>query len=116
LILTGTFAFALFFVSLLHAQRSVTPPPGARGVPGSTTAPSNPQSPFTIPSMQTTFPRASMAEDEACLPWAVSAVRGATVSVARLGVPSKARSDFEKACSDFKKKKLPEAEQHFRDA
>ena len=75
----------------------------------------NAQSPFSIPPMQP-FPKATMTEDETCLPWAISAVRGATVSVTRLAVPSKARSDFEKACGDFKKKKLPEAEQHFRDA
>ena len=62
------------------------------------------------------FPKASVTEDETCLPWAISAVRGATVSVARLAVPSKARSDFDKACGDFKKKKFAEAEQHFRDA
>ena len=37
-------------------------------------------------------------EEEKCLPWAVSTVRGATVSVMRLEVPSRARSEFEKAC------------------
>ena len=62
------------------------------------------------------FPKATVTEDEGCLPWAISAVRGATVSVARLAVPSKARSDFEKACGEVKHKKFPEAEQHFRDA
>ena len=40
------------------------------------------------------FPKATVVEDETCLPWAISAVRGATVSVARLAVPSKARKDF----------------------
>jgi tetratricopeptide (TPR) repeat protein len=55
-------------------------------------------------------------EDEACLPWDLPDVRGATVSAVRLGVPGKARSQFEKACGAYKKKKLPEAEQHVRDA
>jgi len=41
-------------------------------------------------------------------------MRGATVSAIRLGVPSKARSDYEKACGAFKKKKFTEAEQHVR--
>jgi len=61
-------------------------------------------------------PKPVLAEDEACLPWALPDVRGATVSAVRLGVPSKARSQYEKACSSFKKKKLTEAEQHARDA
>jgi tetratricopeptide (TPR) repeat protein len=62
------------------------------------------------------LPRPVVAEDESCLPWALPDVRGATVSAIRLGVPSKARSQYEKACSAFKKKKLTEAEQHARDA
>jgi tetratricopeptide repeat protein len=55
-------------------------------------------------------------EDEACLPWDLPSVRGASVSAIRLGVPSKARSQYEKACSAFKKQKFSEAEQHARDA
>jgi tetratricopeptide (TPR) repeat protein len=55
-------------------------------------------------------------EDEMCLPWDLPDIRGATVSAVRLGVPSKARSDFEKACGAFKKKKWTEAEQHVRGA
>ena len=57
-----------------------------------------------------------MVEDEACLPWAISQIRGATVSVVRLQVPDKARSEFDKACGDFRKKKLADAEQHVRTA
>jgi predicted Zn-dependent protease len=121
--LTVTFVFSLSCLAL-HAQRG--PGGGARGGPPLTQPSPNPanvpslgqpnqQSPFNIPPMQP-FPKATVVEDEVCLPWAISAVRGATVSVARLAVPSKARGDFEKACGDFKKKKLPEAEQHFRDA
>jgi predicted Zn-dependent protease len=62
------------------------------------------------------LPKASIVEDEACLPWAVSEVRGATVSVMRLEVPSKARGDYEKACGELKKRKFPEAEEHIRSA
>ncbi len=61
-------------------------------------------------------PKPVVAEDEACLPWALPDVRGATVSAVRLGVPSKARSQYEKACGAYKKKKWTEAEQHARDA
>ena len=57
-----------------------------------------------------------VVEDESCLPWDLPAMRGSTVSAIRLGVPSKARSQYEKACDSFKKKKLTEAEQHVRDA
>jgi tetratricopeptide (TPR) repeat protein len=63
-----------------------------------------------------TNPKAVIVEDEACLPWDVSDVRGDTVSAIRLGVPSNARKDYDKACGAMKKKKLPEAEQHSRDA
>ncbi len=62
------------------------------------------------------LPKPVVIEDERCLPWDLTAVRGATVSAIRLGVPSKARSDYEKACGAFKKKKLTEAEQHVRGA
>jgi len=38
------------------------------------------------------------------------------VSAVRLGVPGKARSQYQKACGAFKNKKLDEAEQRVRDA
>ena len=62
------------------------------------------------------MPKAQIVEDENCLPWAISSVRGATVSVMRLQVPDKARSEYDKACSAFKKKKFAEAEEHIRGA
>jgi hypothetical protein len=62
------------------------------------------------------IPQPTMVEDEACLPWDLPDMRGATVSAKRLGVPSKARSEYEKACGAFKRKKLTEAEQHVRGA
>ncbi|HWF37244.1 MAG TPA: tetratricopeptide repeat protein [Candidatus Acidoferrales bacterium] len=64
----------------------------------------------------TPLPKPQMADDEACMPWSLSQIRGATVSVVRLEVPDKARSDYDKACSDFHKKKMTEAEQHMRGA
>jgi tetratricopeptide (TPR) repeat protein len=61
-------------------------------------------------------PKPQIVEDESCLPWSLSDIRGATVNVARLAVPDKARSEFDKACSDFKKKKFADAETHVRSA
>ena len=57
-----------------------------------------------------------VAEEESCLPWDLPSMRGTTVSAIRLAVPGKARSQYEKACDAFKKKKLTEAERHVRDA
>src|SRR5690242_13474213 len=62
------------------------------------------------------IPQPTVVEDETCLPWDLPDMRGATVSAVRLGVPSKARSEYEKACGAFKKKKMTDAEQHVRDA
>jgi len=61
-------------------------------------------------------PKPHVPEDEACLPWALDQIRGATVSVLRLQVPDQARSDFEKGCQDFRKKRFADAEEHVRHA
>jgi tetratricopeptide (TPR) repeat protein len=98
----------------------------SRGSPGGAT----PNRPVFVPGQPGTQPNAEpslivppeplpkpvVAEDESCLPWALADVRGATVSATRLAVPTKARSQYEKACGAFKKKKWTEAEQHVRDA
>ncbi len=55
-------------------------------------------------------------EDESCLPWDLPVAQAASVSVASLGVTGKARSQYQKACDAFRKKKLTAAEQHARDA
>jgi tetratricopeptide (TPR) repeat protein len=123
---------AIALSALPIGAQKATPPGsgsggGSRGAPGGG-APSRPvfvpMQPGTQPNTEpvvmfpTTqpLPKPVVAEDESCLPWALSDVRGATVSATRLGVPTKARSQYEKACSAFKKKKLTEAEQHARDA
>lgn len=62
------------------------------------------------------LPKPMVPEDEACLPWVLPVVSDATVSAVRLGVPGSARSQYEKACSAYKKNKLTEAERHARDA
>src|SRR5271165_6310761 len=123
-------AFLLAFgISSLHAQRT-SGTAVAGGVRGGGMR-SGPAADISGPSvfqpmpqpggMQPMIPdqppsKAEMVEDESCLPWALSSIRGATVSVMRLQVPDKARSEYDKACSDFKKKKFAEAEEHFRGA
>src|ERR1700722_14965355 len=102
--------------SSIHAQRSRG---GIRG--GGVISPSGngnngpifgqpnlqPRAPTIQPIIPNTPPpKPQVVEDEACLPWSLSDIRGATVNVMRLSVPDKARSEFEKACGDFKKKKF----------
>jgi tetratricopeptide (TPR) repeat protein len=58
----------------------------------------------------------AVVDDEKCLPWNLSAAQATTSRVTTLKVPSKARDEYEKACSASQKKKLEEAEQHLRRA
>lgn len=109
----------------LHAQKAGG---GGTGRPVGNTGATNMGSPSIFdrqpvqPSIMqpvmpdTPLPKPQVADDEACLPWALSQIRGATVSVLRLQVPDKARSEFDKACGDLHKKKLVDAEQHVRSA
>lgn len=53
---------------------------------------------------------------ESCTNWTEAAVRSPTVSVARLGVPGKASSEYRKACGAFKDRTYSEAEAHARKA
>lgn len=95
------------------------PPPGSGGTSRGTYFPQpsvdTSQPGVFIPTMDP-IPKPVVIEDEMCLPWDLPDMRGATVSAIRLGVPSKARSEYDKACSAFKRKKMTEAEQHVRGA
>jgi len=62
------------------------------------------------------LPKPVVVEDDSCLPWDLSVARTGTVSTVRLGVPAKARSEYEKACDAFKKNNMAKVEQHARDA
>ena len=62
------------------------------------------------------MPKPVVNEDDACLPWDLSDVHGSSVSAIRLGVPGKARSQYQKACDAFKKLDLPKAEERLHDA
>jgi tetratricopeptide (TPR) repeat protein len=57
-----------------------------------------------------------VAEAEACNTWTESGTKSPTVSVARLAVPGKATSEYQKGCGALKGKRLDEAEQHVRNA
>jgi predicted Zn-dependent protease len=94
---------------------------GGNGGTSTVGSPSVFSQPQPQPNMMQPIPDAPLAkptitEDEACMPWSLSQIRGATVSVLRLQVPDKARSEYEKACGDFRKKKMGDAEQHVRTA
>ncbi len=74
-----------------------------------------------ITSPQSTSNTASLSKsgvftDEDCLPWNVSENRDAAVSLTRLTVPSKARTDYEKACDSNNKNEFKDAELHVRGA
>jgi cytochrome c-type biogenesis protein CcmH/NrfG len=77
--------------------------------------------PNAEPSMQPApdvppLPKPTAPNDEKCFPWNLSEVRSAAVSVTRLKIPGKARSEFEKACDASRKDNLEEAEKHARGA
>jgi hypothetical protein len=75
--------------------------------------------PDTVPLSTPNTPsalKAGIFTDENCLPWDVSEGRGTAVSVTRLKVPSKARSEYEKACDANHKNKFGDAELHLRSA
>jgi tetratricopeptide (TPR) repeat protein len=57
-----------------------------------------------------------LIEAESCQTWTAAAVNSPTVSVARLQVPGKASHEFQKACGNFKDKRLKAAEDHARKA
>jgi len=124
-------ALAIALFALPARAQKGTPPSGgsggSRGTPGGGAPPRagpppmqpgmqpNTEPGVFIPPMEP-LPKPVVVEDEACLPWDLRDVSGATVSALRLGVPQKARSDYDKACGALKKSKLTDAEVHARDA
>jgi len=63
-----------------------------------------------------TFDSSPAADEEGCFPWKLAAAQSASVSVARLKVPSNARSEYDRACDASNKNKFEEAERHARGA
>jgi tetratricopeptide (TPR) repeat protein len=54
--------------------------------------------------------------DESCLLWTVATAPAGTVKAETLEVPSKARGEFKKGCSDVRARKFSSAEAHLRKA
>jgi tetratricopeptide (TPR) repeat protein len=119
-------AFALFAIPV-WAQKGSTGSGGSHGTVGGGTINRPvymPTEPGTQPNSQpgvivpTAEPIAKPVapEDESCLPWALPKARSTTVSATSLGVPGKARSQYEKACDAFKKKNWTDAEKYARNA
>ena len=65
-----------------------------------------------LPSTKT----AELLDTEACISWTEYGVRSPTVSIARLAVPGKASSEYQKGCRTYKDKKLAQSEEHLRKA
>lgn len=62
------------------------------------------------------FDKYAAVDEESCFPWKLSGARPATVSVARLKVPSNAKDEYEKACDASSSHKFAEAEERARSA
>lgn len=62
------------------------------------------------------FDKYAAVDEESCFPWKLPGTRPATVSVARLKVPSNAKGEYEKACEASSSHKLAEAEERVRSA
>ncbi len=92
-----------------------TPPPIQPGVqPGMQPTPENTIEMYPTPDPMKNQPLT--LEEDACFPWDLSSGSGTSISALRLSVPSKARSEYDKACSAFKKSKPVDSEQHARSA
>jgi tetratricopeptide repeat protein len=117
----------LAFSPTLQAQKSGPHPignqPTASGptfgsgaiTPGTETGPFDDLhgSPLMIPMPS---PSSQLADSEGCNSWTESEVHSPTVSVARLAVPGKAGSEYQKGCGAYKDKHLEDAERHLRKA
>ena len=57
-----------------------------------------------------------LLDAEACNSWTDYGVRSPTVSTARLAVPGKASSEYQKGCGDYKDRKFAQSEEHLRKA
>lgn len=97
---------------------SLSRPPGAPRLP--TARPMGiGADPFDMPLASMPMPAVDamrILNTEACNTWTEAAVRSPTVSVARLAVPGKASSEYQKACGALKDKRFSDAETHARKA
>jgi tetratricopeptide (TPR) repeat protein len=70
----------------------------------------------SLPVSMTPMDTAWLLAAEACNSWTESSSHSPTVSVARLAVPGKASSEYQKGCGALKDRKLNDAEEHERKA
>jgi tetratricopeptide (TPR) repeat protein len=76
----------------------------------------NPWGPTSMPLTMAAIDTIWLLAAESCNSWTESSSHSPTVSVARLSVPGKASSEYQKGCGAFKDKKLNDAEEHERSA
>lgn len=114
----------IVFSAPLLAQRSAAPSKsaGTVGSPMTGYGPYTPANGFLFAncdgvwscpvSTPRPMPATPLQDDHVCFFAPIAGIRASTVSVIRLEVPDKARSEYEKACSSLNRKKYPEAEEH----
>jgi tetratricopeptide (TPR) repeat protein len=73
-------------------------------------------SPATLPLTMVPIDTSWLLAAESCNSWTESSSHSPTVSIARLAVPGKASSEYQKGCGDLRDKKLSAAEEHERKA
>ncbi len=117
---TCVLAITLFSGSVL-AQAPRDPFDGITGISRSngTTSPKNPLPDEIPPGIEVSPISADVYQLttlEACNSWTEFGVHSPAVSVARLRIPGKAASEYQKACGALKDKRLPTAEEHARKA
>jgi tetratricopeptide (TPR) repeat protein len=79
-------------------------------IPGVSQSPTDSISAMMASDAMQVGPPLDGISQEDCGAWTETGAKSATVSTVRLGVPGKARSAYQKACGEFKKKKLSDAE------
>ena len=123
-VLAGVLAMAIPAVSIF-AQGRIPSGGGTHGPTGKPSTgvyrPPNYNPPAADRTLQPTpdvppIAKPTAPNDERCFPWNLSDIRSSSVSVTRLQVPSKARSEYEKACDASSKNRLEEAEKYVRGA
>lgn len=100
-----------FSVLQCHAQQKVRPEFGVGGPNCGDRGACTPLQGDIPPLMKPSIPN-----DEKCLPWTLSPAPTAAASVTTLKVPSKARGEYEKACSASSKSRFEDAERYSRRA
>ena len=100
----------------LYAQATLKTNPQVGVSTGANCVASNPCYNMPVIGDIPPLPAPVVFNDEKCLPWSLATDQASTSRIAALKVPSRARSEFQKACAASQKKQLSESEQHLRRA